>query len=615
MIERLLELSGDAILVRDAGDRITYWNKAAQDTYGYTAEEALGRNPDELLKTEPPEPLERIYERVRRSGDWKGELVHTRKDGAKIIVASRWSLDPDSVGDGVAILEANRDITKLMRVEHRLRVSEERFRSIFSNAGTGVAIVDWQGRFLQCNPAFRALSGYTEDQLKNLTLPDLAHPEDREAFVDAIDHVRGDEKAFEIESRCVRKDGETIWARKCISTLPDEDGASSRLIVLVTDVTECKTAQERLLASEERFRKVFEHAPTGIAIGDVDGRIRQVNPAFSELIGYTPEELLGMHFSQIVHPDDRENNIVQARRLRERNIPFIEIENRYVRKDGEPIWVHKFITFLPDENGKPSDRMALVTDVTERRRMEQALRDADRRKDEFLATLAHELRNPLAPLRNALNLFKRLGGEGPDGEKLRAMMERQVNHLVRLVDDLLEVSRITRGNIELKKERTDLATVIDNAVEISHPLIKGNGHTLTISVTPGEFFVDGDPTRLTQVFANLLNNSAKYSGYGGHIEVSANKQGGEVVISVRDKGVGISAEMLPRIFDVFSQSDPRFSRTQGGIGIGLALVRNLVQLHDGRVEAHSGGPGCGSEFIVRLPLAAPIAANASMTTS
>jgi PAS domain S-box-containing protein len=603
----LLNLSSDAILVRDANDRITYWNEGAQRAYGYTASEAFGKRPHELLRTESAEPLEHVHEILRTAGHWSGELVHTRKDGTKITVASRWSLHRDAHGNPVSILETASDITDQRRSEKRLLESEERFRSIFEYAATGIAIADWQGRFRQSNPAFSSLSGYTQEELEHLTLPELVHPDDRQAFVEAISRAKQDEQSFEIEIRCVRKDGRIVWANKRVSLLRDERGAPAQFVVLVTDITERKRSQERLRASEERFRKVFEHAGTGIVISDLGGRIRQVNPAFSELLGYASDELVGLRISDIVHPDHREANISEVLRLEQEKFPSLEIENRYVRKDGETVLAHEFISFLPNESGAPTSLLALVTDVTERRRMEQAQRDADRRKDEFLATLAHELRNPLAPLRNALNLFKRLGGEGPNGEKLRAMMERQVNHLVRLVDDLLEVSRITRGNIELRKEKLDLANVIENAVEISQPLIKAGGHKLTVSLTQEQLLVEGDPVRLTQVFANLLNNAAKYTEHAGRIELTARRQGSEVVVSVRDSGIGISAEMLPRVFDLFAQADRRVAGAREGIGVGLTLVRSLVHLHNGRVEVRSEGLGHGSEFLIRLPLTAAAA--------
>jgi signal transduction histidine kinase len=241
--------------------------------------------------------------------------------------------------------------------------------------------------------------------------------------------------------------------------------------------------------------------------------------------------------------------------------------------------------------------------LAERERTAQALRQADRRKDEFLAILAHELRNPLAPIRNSLQILRMTACSDPAAERVCEMMERQVNHMVRLVDDLMEVSRITRGLIELRKEQTDLATVIRSAVDTSKPLIEAKEHQLAISLPPDPVPLHGDVVRLGQIFSNLLNNSAKYTESGGQLWINAKRVGNDVVVSVRDNGIGLSPEMLPVVFDMFMQVDRSAKRSQGGLGIGLTLVKNLVELHGGSITAHSDGPGQGSEFVVRLPLA------------
>lgn len=241
--------------------------------------------------------------------------------------------------------------------------------------------------------------------------------------------------------------------------------------------------------------------------------------------------------------------------------------------------------------------------LTERLRTEQALRSADRRKDEFLATLGHELRNPLAPIMNSLEILK-LSGAFDDPKMMQAcgVMERQVHHLNRLVDDLLEVSRITRGIIEVKKEPLDLTAIVKAAIETSRPVLDNLRHELVVQFDETQMCVTGDPVRLTQVFANLLNNAAKYTNHGGRITVSTHRDHGDAVVSVRDTGIGIAPGLLSQVFDMFMQVDRSTRRSQGGLGIGLTLVRSLVGMHGGTVEARSDGPGLGSEFLVRLPL-------------
>jgi len=249
-------------------------------------------------------------------------------------------------------------------------------------------------------------------------------------------------------------------------------------------------------------------------------------------------------------------------------------------------------------------------DVTERQQAEQAIRDqaerlreSDRAKDEFLATLAHELRNPLAPLRNSLSLLEMAGPPDARTAPIHKMMERQVNHLVRLVDDLLEMSRVSRGTFALRKERVDIATVVRNAVETSEPLIRAAGHRLDIAVPEVPVWLEGDPVRLAQILANLLNNAARYTDDGGQITVRAHREGGSAVIAVCDNGVGIAAEALPRMFAMFTRGAPASARSQGGLGIGLALARRLAEMHGGTLDARSDGPGRGSEFTLRLPVA------------
>jgi signal transduction histidine kinase/CheY-like chemotaxis protein len=250
------------------------------------------------------------------------------------------------------------------------------------------------------------------------------------------------------------------------------------------------------------------------------------------------------------------------------------------------------------------DQMDAVREGERRlRRAKDELEEVNRRKDEFLATLAHELRNPLAPIRNAVQILALRGSPDPEAARVREMIGRQVNQLVRLVDDLLDLSRIGRGKLTLRKDRVAVQTVIQQAVETSAPLIEAGRHRLTVDDGPETVYVLGDEVRLTQVVSNLLNNAAKYTPEGGHIRLTVIRDGGEAVIRVADDGVGIPADMLPRVFEMFVQEDRSLGRSQGGLGLGLTLVRRLVELHDGTVTAHSEGPGRGSAFVVRLPVA------------
>jgi PAS domain S-box-containing protein len=357
-----------------------------------------------------------------------------------------------------------------------------------------------------------------------------------------------------------------------------------------------------LAESEGRLKALFANVAVGIAELSAGGRFALVNDALVGLLGETRETLVGLPMAQVAHPEERAEVEGALRRVMGGLQDVFEAERRFLRSDGSTIWVKLSIARVRDVKAPEHRCVAVIEDVTERKHAEEDLREADRRKDEFLATLAHELRNPLAPIRNSLHIFRMAGIQDPKVERVADMMERQVAHMVRMVDDLLEVSRISRGKIELRKERVELASILRSAVDTSRPLIDAGEHRLGIHVPAEALVLAADPVRLSQVFANLLNNSAKYTPAGGEIAVNVTVDQGMAVVAVRDNGEGIPPQMLARVFNMFTQVNTG-SRAQGGLGIGLTLARTLVQLHGGSIEARSEGRGRGCEFIVRLPLA------------
>jgi signal transduction histidine kinase/CheY-like chemotaxis protein len=301
-----------------------------------------------------------------------------------------------------------------------------------------------------------------------------------------------------------------------------------------------------------------------------------------------------------IHPDDRPAWQARLDAALAGTDEFFMSEHRTRGDDGRWRWflVHGRIERARD--GTPLSMLGLGIDVTPQRELQEALRESDRRKDEFLATLAHELRNPLAPLRNGLEALEMDESLAPTARRIHEMMGRQVDQMVHLVDDLLEVSRITRGQVELRRRIVPLRTIVEGAVETSRPLVDAGRHRLELDLPDAPLSLDADPVRLSQVLSNLLNNAARYTPPGGRIELTARREDDLVAVTVRDTGVGISSEVLPHVFDMFVRGD---GSQAGGLGIGLALVHALVEMHGGRVEAHSKGPGLGSEFVVRLPLA------------
>jgi PAS domain S-box-containing protein len=356
------------------------------------------------------------------------------------------------------------------------------------------------------------------------------------------------------------------------------------------------------------FRRLLEKLPAGAYLCDPEGLITYYNQRAVELWGRSPklhhpeDRFCGSFklFSSDGAPIDHDQcwMALALRNNREYNGHEILID----RPDGSRLTAMAYANPIRDESGELIGAMNVLVDITNRKRAEETLKEADRRKDEFLAMLAHELRNPLASVHNALAILRKDRASSPESEWALGVIERQTQQLTRLVEDLLDVSRITRGKLELRKERVELAEVLREAVETSRPHLEADRHELTFTEPPQAVWLDADRTRLAQAFANLLNNAAKYTEPGGRVWLSADRQGSDAVVSVRDNGVGIPAEMLSRIFELFAQVDRSLERAQGGLGIGLTLVKRLIEMHGGSVSAHSDGPGKGSEFVVRLPL-------------
>jgi PAS domain S-box-containing protein len=352
--------------------------------------------------------------------------------------------------------------------------------------------------------------------------------------------------------------------------------------------------------AQAHLAAIVESSQDAIVSKTLEGVIQTWNGGAERLFGYTAEEAVGRSITLLIPSErlDEEREILERIARGERVEHYETIRKA---KDGRRIDVSLTISPMRDARGRIIGASKVARDVTDRKRVEEALRDADRRKDEFLALLAHELRNPLAPLRNGLEIMRLASDDPVAVAESREIMDRQLSHMVRLIDDLLDISRISRNKMELRRRRVLLADVISGAIETALPTIEEAGHELTVSLPAEPIHLDADLTRLAQVFGNLLNNSTKYSPKGGHIWITAVRQGDQVSVAVRDDGIGIPAAALPDIFDLFSQVDRSIERATGGLGIGLALVKGLVEMHGGTVVATSPGPSLGSTFTVKLP--------------
>jgi PAS domain S-box-containing protein len=370
---------------------------------------------------------------------------------------------------------------------------------------------------------------------------------------------------------------------------------------LAAEVAERQRLQGEIEQRKQEVATLVENSPDVVFRLDASLRHLYINPAVTRTTGLQPEHFIGKTAREAGIPEDLAREIERHCREALKTGEPESVEFSYETPQG----LRHFQTqILPEPHG-PTGRATLLgvsTDVTELREAAAALRETDRRKTEFLAVLAHEIRNPLAPLRHAVELLRDRATDPAAIAELQGMMERQLSQVVRLVDDLLDVSRITRDRLELRRQRVMLGEAVAYAVETCRPVADSQGQTLSVSLPEEPLYVDADRARLSQVFGNLLMNACKYTNRGGSIWLSVSRNNGEAVVSVRDNGIGIPAHMLPRVFEMFTQVDQAQERAQGGLGIGLTLVSRLVTLHGGRVEARSGGPGQGSEFIVRLPL-------------
>jgi len=608
----------DAVLAFDVDDHVIFMNPAAEHQYACSASDMLGRPRSGLLRERwaDAERARLARETLRTQGSYREESVHVRNDGREIHVESTVSLLHGAGNRPLGTLAVIRNIddrveaqATLAQATAALTQRERQFATLVENSPDIFSRLDRNLRFVYVSPIVERYSGSPATSHIGRTAAEMGMAaEVQPEWERAVRRVFDTGAVGAIKYRFSGVAGQTwMFSSRLIPEFAD-DGSVESVLSIASNITEQELIDAALRESKARLEFTLAAAHVGEWEIDVATGESRHSELHDRCFGYT-EPVPGWNLETLyahLHEDDRERvRALVTRAFATRT--DLAFEARVVWPDGSVHWIDvhgsPYISARASEREDPRLRfLGIIADITLRKHTEATLHDADLRKDEFLATLAHELRNPLAPIRNAVQIMQ-LSRDDAMHEKARKIIERQLKQMVHLVDDLLDVSRISQGKVELRLDQVDVTSAVLDAIETSRPLIDAGRHHLTTKLAPPrELMVEADATRLCQIVANLLNNAAKYTPEGGHIQVLAEREGDEAVIVVQDSGIGLSPEMLPRVFDMFAQVDRSMERAQGGLGIGLALVKRLVEMHGGSVHATSEGADRGCRFVVRLPL-------------
>jgi PAS domain S-box-containing protein len=611
-LQAIYETAPVGIMVaEDPACRVLSCNRALAEMLGMPFGENISKSrvdaenvPYAVFKDGVPIPAEQLpMQRAVTGIEVREEVFEVvRGDGGRVIVMINATPVRRDSGEVTGAVGVCVDITRLRAAEEAHLESERRFAGFMQHLPGLAWIKDLQGRYVYVNDAAAAAFRARREALHGKTDDEVFPPETAAQFRENDRRAITSGAGIQTIERLEHADGIVHSSIVSKFPIPGPDGAPAWVGGMAIDITERLRAEDALGESERRFRLGLASGAVTVFEQDPDLRytwLYPTDPAFAEdHVGRTDLELVpdggGAELTQL------KRQVLETGRGARRTVRVVLPAGvRYYDLLIEP---------RRDADGRIIGVGGAALDVTARKQVERSLKEADRRKDEFLATLAHELRNPLAPIANAVQLLRLAAAPGgePEAQSAREIIERQVQQLTHLVDDLLDVSRVSRGKITLRRRTLDLAGVLAQAVETSRPLIEAAGHELVVSVAVAEspLLVDGDPARLTQAIGNLLNNAAKYTEGPGRIMLNATREGGHARIAVHDTGIGIPADMLARVFDLFVQVETGIDRAHGGLGIGLTLVKRLVELHGGTVEARSDGLGRGSAFVIRLPLAA-----------
>ena len=591
--------------------RYVWANGAYQRWFGRSPESICGRHAREIVGEAAWAAVQHHVARALAGEEVSYEARIDFGPGHTRDVTVAYVPDRDASGRVRGIVSMVTDISETQNAERALRESER----MLAESETTAHVGSWEARLHEDGPpdALRWSDGMYRifGQLPGRAIDygifiSSVHPDDR-ALIRNTSRA-GVERGvrFEKEYRIVRPDGAVRVVHSWISVERDAAGRATHLRGTCQDITERKRAEAEIRLAREHLQVVVDTTPALIARYDRDLRIVWTNKNYAGRFGKQPEDVVGKSLPEIVGPGVFA--ILEPATARVLAGAPIDLEMEVPYLTLGPRWMHFVVSPTFDSRGAVDGCVAVITDNTHLRKLEieraralAELREADRRKDEFLAMLSHELRNPMAPILTAVEILRFAPEDAQTSANARAVIERQVMHMKRLLDDLLDVSRVSQGKIALRREMLDLGAVLQRAVEVSQPLMAEKGQRLSVTSASAAILVNADPARLVQVFGNLLNNAAKYSEPGGAIEVSTAVDDREAVVRVRDQGVGMTPDLIERAFDLFAQDARSLDRAQGGIGIGLTMVRKLVTLHGGSVQAFSDGPGLGCEIVVRLP--------------
>ena len=606
---------GDAVITTDVQGRVTDMNEVAERLTGWSLAEATGKSLDKVFtiaNEETGASLENPVTRSLREGVVVGLANHTvliRRDGARFAIDDSAAPIRDEVGRVSGCVLIFRDVSDARQRERekvQQLLTSRRLAAIVESSDDAIIGKDMDGIIQTWNAAAERMYGRTAAEAIGQHISLVIPPDRIDEEEEILGRIRAGDRVRHFETERIRADGRRFQVSLSVSPIRDESGTVVGASKIARDITERKLAE----AERQKFVTLVENSMDFIGLCDLNGIPFFVNQAGLDLVGLrSVGEAMSTPLREFFFPEDQSWIMDEfLPEVLQKGHGEVEVRFRHFRT-GEAIWMAYKLLILTDDTGRPNGFATVSQNITEQRRMLDEVRalaahlsEVDRKKNEFLATLAHELRNPLAPISNAVQVLRRRGARDVNTiESSSELLERQVTQMSRLVDDLIDMSRITSGRIELRKERVELATVVKQAVETTRAQYRGMNHELTIAMPEAPVMLDADPARLTQVLGNLLNNAFKFSSRGGHVWLTIQPENGDVAIRVRDNGIGLSQDELPRVFDMFTQLDTSTDRSRDGLGIGLSLVRTLVELHGGSVSVHSAGRGLGSEFVVQLP--------------